>query len=76
MQKYYVHQEQDLFSIIDEATQRPAKLDGVSFCQMGMEEARQILIILRSIDGVRRVSTRYASSVKKMARLVPQGAMR
>jgi|UPI00068D1BE1 hypothetical protein len=74
MSKYILVQDDDKWSIVDEATQAPAKIDGVWLAHMQHDEARQMIKILRGIDVIRGASTRTAVSAKRLGRLALNGA--
>ena len=59
----------DLWCIIDIATQDAAKLDGIVLSCMPLGEARQMLKILKSIERLRSFSTKYATSTTRLSRL-------
>jgi hypothetical protein len=67
--RYSLRADNDLWSIVDVATQDPAKLDGVVLSCMRSGEARQILKILKNIERLRGFSTKYATSTSRMNRL-------
>ncbi|KQV68412.1 hypothetical protein ASC90_12440 [Rhizobium sp. Root1220] len=56
------------WSIVDEATQSPVRLDGVSLSAMSKDEARQMLKVLRGIDAVRSASTKAAAFARRLGR--------
>ena len=63
---YRLCSEGAFWSIIDQATQEPARLDGVPLSSMEAEEAKHMLVILKGIDRVRSASRKSASIAKKM----------
>lgn len=67
--RYSLRIDNDLWSIIDIATQDPAKLDGVVLSRMPPGEARQMLKILKNIERLRGFSTKYATSTIRISRL-------
>jgi ferredoxin len=64
-EEYRLRTEGSGWSIIDQATHEPARLDGVPLAAMEAEEAKHMLVILRSIDRVRTASKRLASANRK-----------
>ncbi|WP_072374008.1 hypothetical protein [Rhizobium tibeticum] len=64
-EEYRLRMEGSGWSIIDQATHEPARLDGVPLAAMEAEEAKHMLAILRSIDRVRTASKRLASANRK-----------
>ncbi|CDM61570.1 hypothetical protein [Rhizobium favelukesii] len=64
-EEYRLRMEGSGWSIIDQATHEPARLDGVPLAAMEAEEAKHLLAILRSIDRVRTASRRLASANRK-----------
>lgn len=71
MSKYELCVDGEKWAIIDEATQSPAKIDGVRLSQMGYDEARQILKVLRGSETVKSASTKAAASTRRLAKLSP-----
>ncbi|WP_245306723.1 MULTISPECIES: hypothetical protein [unclassified Rhizobium] len=63
--EYRLYSEGKSWSIIDQATLEPARLDGVPLSSMEAEEARHMLIILKGIDRVRSASRKSASIAKR-----------
>ncbi|RDJ02999.1 hypothetical protein B5K06_31435 [Rhizobium grahamii] len=63
--EYRLRLEGERWSIIDEATLEPVRLDGVPFATMEAIEAQHMLKILKGVDRVRKASKRSASIVKK-----------
>jgi hypothetical protein len=62
------------WSIVDEATQAAAKIDGICLSHMDSEEARQMLKVLRGIEQrgieqIRSLSARSSASTRKLAKL-------
>ncbi|CDM58750.1 hypothetical protein LPU83_3100 [Rhizobium favelukesii] len=53
------------WSIIDQATLAPVRLDGVPLASMKSDEAKHMLSILKGIDRVRAASRWWASFAKK-----------
>jgi len=76
MDTYSLHTEGDAWSIVDEATQNTARIDGVEMSAMTAEEARQILKILKSAESMRRISIRSSAAAKKLAKSVPASGSR
>lgn len=70
MESYSLRTEGDAWSIVDEATQTAAKIDGVEMSDMNADEARHILRILHSIESVRRLSIRSSASARKLAKSI------
>ncbi|MBB3319797.1 hypothetical protein FHT77_005714 [Rhizobium sp. BK181] len=64
-EEYRLRMEGEHWSIIDEATLEPARLDGVPLATMEAVEAKYMLKILQGLDRVRKASKRSASMVKK-----------
>ncbi|MCS4096739.1 hypothetical protein FHT76_008462 [Rhizobium sp. BK176] len=64
-EEYRLRMEGEHWSIIDEATLEPARLDGVPLARMEAVEAKYMLKILQGLDRVRKASKRSASMVKK-----------
>ena len=64
--EYRLCSEGESWSIVDQATQEPARLDGVPLSSMEAEEAKHMLVILKGIDRVRSASRKSASIAKKI----------
>ena len=71
MVRYSLCMDGDTWSIIDEATQGIAKIDGIQMSDMPIDEARQMLRILKTIESVRSLSVRSSVSARKLAKRVP-----
>ncbi|WP_088702674.1 hypothetical protein [Rhizobium sp. R693] len=70
--EYRLCSQGEFWSIIDQATQEPARLDGVPLSSMDAVEAKHMLAILKGIDRLRSASRKSVSMAKKMR---PQSVM-
>ncbi|KQV83484.1 hypothetical protein ASC90_20790 [Rhizobium sp. Root1220] len=64
--EYCLCSEGELWSIIDQATHEPARLDGIPLAEMRVDEAKHMLAILKGIDRVKAASRKSAAMGKKM----------
>jgi hypothetical protein len=71
MTKYELCVDRERWSILDEATQSIARIDGICLSEMGYDEARQMLKVLRGTESVKNASTKTAASIRRLARLSP-----
>ncbi len=63
--EYRLRLEGEYWSIIDEATHEPARLDGIPLSSMAADEAKYMLKILKGLERVRKASKRSAKLAKR-----------
>jgi hypothetical protein len=68
MTNFSLRMDGDMWSIIDEATQAIAKMDGIRMTNMPQDEAHHMLKLLKAIEKLRRFSIRASTSAKKLTK--------
>jgi hypothetical protein len=68
MTNFSLRMDGEVWSIIDEATQAIAKMDGIHLTNMPQDEAHHMLKLLKAIEQLRRQSIRASTSAKRFAR--------